>query len=227
MEAYFSPILINLFWFVIICLSWRHRIARHIALMGAWSQLCLTIAESYYPQFLQITVYAILIIWALVVILAHWIFSKFVAEDNKVLHTLFYSLAILVFSYMLNYISVPKFYQLGVMLTAFTYMILSLIAALNKVVLNNRVYISAFTVGMAFLIGNTLHLMIEWTALVFFFNNILYIVAISLLLLGALGAFLMYYRKVSFLSFASAYAFGFVMGLYGYNIILTVQRLFV
>ena len=66
--------------------------------------------------------------------------------------------------------------------------------------------------------------MIEWTALVFFLDNILYVVAFLLLLLGALGFFLMYYRKVSFMSFAFAYAFGFTMGFYGYSIIAMMQN---
>lgn len=228
MEAYISTILISIFWIVILCLSWRHSIARHITLIGAWSQICLTIAETYYPQFLQIAIYSILIIWALVVILAHWGFSKVVLSDNKVLHTLFYSAAILVFVYLLsiNIISVPKFYQLGVLMTALTYIVLSLIAAVNKVVFNNRFYISSFTVGLAFLVGNTLHLMIEWTALVFFFDKILYVVAFLLFLLGILGYILMYQKKTSIINFVSTYAFGFLMGYYGYNIIILMQRLY-
>ena len=224
MEAYISPILINLFWFVIICLSWRHNIARHIALIGGWSQICLTIAESYYPQFLQIAVYSILIGWTLIVILINWGVSKITSKDNMVVQNLFYSCAIVIFGCLLNMISVPKFYQFGVLMTAITYMMLSVLAMINKIAFDNRIYISGTTVGLAFLVGNTLHLMIEWTALVFFFDNILYVVAFLLLLLGALGFFLMYYRKVSFLSFASAYALGFTMGFYGYSIIAMMQN---
>ena len=224
MEAYISPILINLFWFVIICLSWRHNIARHIALIGGWSQICLTIAESYYPQFLQIAVYSILIGWALIVVLLYWGVSKFMSKDNMVFQNLFYSCAIVIFALLLNMIYVPKFYQLGVLMTAITYMMLSLLALINKMAFNNRFFISGTTVGLAFLIGNTLHLMIEWTALVFFFDNILYVVAFLLLLLGVLGFLLMYYRKVSFIGFIATYAFGFTMGFYGYSIIAMMQN---
>ncbi len=224
MEAYISPILINLFWFVIISLSWRHPIARHIALIGGWSHICLNIAENYYPQFLQIAVYSILIGWALIVIIIYWGLSKIMSKDNMVIQSLFYSCAVLIFVCLLNMIYVPKFYQLGVLMTAITYMVLSFLAMINKLAFNNHIYISATTVGLAFLVGNTLHLMIEWTALVFFFDNILYVVAILLILLGVLGFFLMYYRKVSFLSFASTYAFGFTMGFYGYSIITMMQN---
>ena len=112
MEAYTSPILINLFWFVIICLSWRHKIARHIALIGGWSQICLTIAESYYPQFLQIAVYSILILWTLIVILINWGVSKITSKDNMVVQNLFYSCAIVIFAFLLNTIYVPKFYHI-------------------------------------------------------------------------------------------------------------------
>lgn len=223
--SFISPLLINLFWFVIICLSWRHYIARHIALIGGWSQLCLTIADSYYPQFLQGAVYSILIVWALIVTLANWGFTKFISKDNKVLQTLFYSCAILAFGYLLNIIYVPEFYQLGVLMTALTYIALAVLAMINKFVFKNRFYISAFTIGLAFMVGNTLHLMIEWTAFVFFFYNILYVIAFLLLLLGILGFILMYYKKVSFISFASAYAFGFIMGFYGYSIIGMMQKL--
>ncbi len=226
-SAYIYPILILLFWAIVIGLSWKHGIARHIALIGAWSQICLTIAQSYYPQFLQSAVYTILIVWALLVTLLNWFFSKLISKDNLVLLTLFYSCAILAFSYMLNIISVPKFYQLGVLMTAITYMTLPALAVINKKVFNNRFYISGLTVGLAFLVGNTLHLMIEWTALVFFFNKILYIIAFLLLLLGILGFALMYYKKVSFLSFVSTYVFGFIMGFYGYSIIMMLQKLFV
>ncbi len=224
MEAYISPILINLFWFVIICLSWRHNIARHIALIGGWSQICLTIAESYYPQFLQIAVYSILIGWALIVVLLYWVVSKFMSKDNMVFQNLFYSCAIVIFAFLLNMIYVPKFYQLGVLMTAITYMVLSLLALINKMAFNNQIFISGATVGLAFLVGNTLHLMIEWTALVFFFENILYVVAFLLLLLGVLGFLLMYYRKVSFIGFIATYAFGFTMGFYGYSIIAMMQN---
>ena len=226
MEVYY-PLLIFLFWFIVIALSWRHCIARHIALIGAWSQICLTIAESYYPQFLQIAVYSILIVWALVVILVNWGITKFVTKDNKVVLTLFYSCAILLFGYLLNIISVPKFYQIGVLLTSMTYMVLAFMLMINKLAFKNYFSISASTVGLAFLVGNTLHLMIEWTALVFFFNNLLYIVSLLLLLLGILGFALMHYRKVSFLSFISDYTFGFLMGFYGYSIITMMQKLYV
>lgn len=224
MEAYISPILINLFWFVIICLSWRHNIARHIALIGGWSQICLTIAESYYPQFLQIAVYSILIGWALIVVIIYWGVSKFISKDNMVVQSLFYSIAVLIFVFLLNMIYVPKFYQLGVLMTAITYLVLSILALINKTLFKNHHYISGTTVGLAFLVGNTLHLMIEWTALVFFFDNILYVVAFLLLLLGVLGFFLMYYKKVSFMSFIATYAFGFTMGFYGYSIIAMMQN---
>ncbi|MBO7442560.1 MAG: hypothetical protein J6T83_05715, partial [Paludibacteraceae bacterium] len=176
MEAYISPILINLFWVVIISLSWRHKIARHIALIGGWSQICLTIAETYYPQFLQIAVYSTLIGWALIVTLLYWGVSKIMSKDNMVVQNIFYSCAILIFVFLLNIIYVPKFYQLGVLMTAITYMTLSILAMINKMAFNNQIYISCTTVGLAFLVGNTLHLMIEWTALVFFFDNILYVV---------------------------------------------------
>lgn len=226
MEALISPILINLFWFVIICLSWRHNIARHIALVGAWSQICLTIAETYYPQFLQIAVYSMLIVWALFVILINWLFCKIVTKDNQVMQILFFSCALFAFSYFINTIAVPKFYHLGVLMTAISYLALAGVTALNKKLTNYQFYLSGCTVALAFLVGNTLHLMIEWTALVFFFHNILYIVAFLLFLLGILGFFLMYYRKVAFLSFVSAYAFGFVMGYYGYSLITAMQKLF-
>ena len=225
MEAYISPILINLFWVVIISLSWRHKIARHIALIGGWSQICLTIAETYYPQFLQIAVYSTLIGWSLIVTLLYWGVSKIMSKDNMVVQNIFYSCAILIFVFLLNIIYVPKFYQLGVLMTAITYMTLSILAMINKMAFNNQIYISCTTVGLAFLVGNTMHLMIEWTALVFFFDNILYVVAFLLLLLGALGFFLMYYKKVSFISFASAYAFGFTMGFYGYSIMTMMNGL--
>ncbi|MBQ8020719.1 MAG: hypothetical protein IJ263_10000, partial [Paludibacteraceae bacterium] len=110
MEAYISPILINLFWVVIISLSWRHKIARHIALIGGWSQICLTIAETYYPQFLQIAVYSTLIGWALIVTLLYWGVSKIMSKDNMVVQNIFYSCAILIFVFLLNIIYVPKFY---------------------------------------------------------------------------------------------------------------------
>lgn len=220
-----SPFLIFLFWFVIICLSWHRDIARHIALIGGWSQICLTIAETYYPQFLQIAVYSILIAWAVLVILTNWLFTKFVSKGNDALHILFFSCSVLAFGYLLNIISVPKFYQLGILMTATTYMALSFLSILNKMAFKNRFYISEITVGLAFMVGNTLHLMIEWTALVFFFNNILYIVAFLLLLLGALGLFLMHYKKISFLSYAASYAFGFIMGFYGYSVIILMQNL--
>lgn len=226
MEAYISPILINLFWFVIICLSWRHSIVRHISLIGGWSQICLTIAETYYPQFLQIAVYSILIVWALFVILINWGFTKLVTKDNQVLQILFFSCAVFAFSYFINIITVPKFYHIGLLMAGMTYLALAGIMTINKVALKYRIYLSGYTVGLAFLLGNTLHLMIEWTALVFFFHNILYVVAFLLFLLGILGFFLMYYRKVAFLSFVSAYAFGFVMGYYGYSLITAMQKLF-
>lgn len=220
-----SPIMIYIFWFVIIALSWRNHIARHIAYIGIWSQICLTIAETYYPQFLQVAVYSILIVWALLVTLADWGLSKIIAKDNKVILTLFYSCSILIFGYLLNIISVPKFYQLGVLMTAMTYMALAALMLINKRVFNDYFNISATTVGMAFLIGNTLHLMIEWTALVFFFDKILYFVSFLLLLLGIIGFILLYYRKFSFASYISAYAFGFVMGFYGYSIMSMMQKL--
>ena len=132
MEAYISPILINLFWVVIISLSWRHKIARHIALIGGWSQICLTIAETYYPQFLQIAVYSTLIGWALIVTLLYWGVSKIMSKDNMVVQNIFYSCAILIFVFLLNIIYVPKFYQLGVLMTAITYMTLSILAMINK-----------------------------------------------------------------------------------------------
>lgn len=222
---YFSPILVNVFWFIIIALSWRQNIARHIALIGVWSQICLTIADSYYPQFLQDGVYLMLIVWSLLVILLNWGLTKLVSKDNMVLQTLFYSCAITAFCYFLHKVQVPKFYHIGVLMAAMTYLCLSILSIINKLMFDDRFYISGFTVGLAFLVGNSLHLMIEWTALVFFFENILYIVAFLLFLLGTLGFFLIYYRKVSFLSFASAYAFGFIMGLYGYRIVLMVQKL--
>lgn len=224
MEA-ISPIIIYIFWFIIIALSWRNHIARHIAYIGVWSQICLTIAETYYPQFLQLAVYSILIVWAVLVTLADWGLSKIVAKDNKVILTLFYSCAILAFGYLLNIISVPKFYQLGVLMTAMTYLSLAGLMMINKTLCNNYFSISASTVGMAFLIGNTLHLMIEWTALVFFFDKILYVVAFLLFLLGILGFFLIYYRKFSFASYVTAYIFGFAMGFYGYGIISVMQKL--
>ncbi len=99
-------------------------------------------------------------------------------------------------------------------MTAITYMLLAGLIMLNKWLFNDSFTISASTVGLAFLVGNTLHLMIEWTALVFFFDKILYVVAFLLFLLGILGFVLMYYKKISFLSFISAYAFGFFMGFY-------------
>ncbi len=223
MEA-ITPILIYLFWFIVIALSWRNHVARHIGYIGAWSQICLTIAETYYPQFLQVAVYSILIIWAIVVTLMDWGISKIVAKDNNVILTLFYSCSILAFGYLLNIISVPRFYQIGVLMTAMTYMALAALMLINKTLFKNYFCISASTVGMAFLVGNTIHLMTEWTALVFFFENLLYVVAFLLFLLGILGYILVYYRKVSFLSYISAYAFGFVMGFYGYGIIAMMHR---
>lgn len=220
-----TPFLIYLYWFIILALSWRHHVARHIAYIGIWSQVCLTIAETYYPQFLQIAVYVILIAWTLMVTLVDWGLSKLISKDNKVILTLFYSCAILAFGYLLNIISVPKFYQIGVLLTALTYMMLAAAMMINKTALNNYLTISGTTVGMAFLMGNILHLMIEWTALVFFFGKILYVISFLLILLGVLGFFLIYFRKASFLSFASNYAFGFLMGFYGYSVIVMMQKL--
>lgn len=221
------------FCLTLIYFSWRNEVARHIVLASVWSELCIIISHNYYPQNMSLTVHLILVVWSLIVIFLYWILKKVFAKDNKVILYMFLCLSLCFLSHCLNKVqdlpvlscnSVPKFYQLGILMTSFSYLILAFVSIINRIAFQNRFYISGFTVAAAFLVGNTIHLMTEWTALVFFYRNILYVISFFLFLLGILGFFLVYRRNVSFVSFISAYGLGFVMGYYGYSMVSVLQK---